>query len=83
MLDCPAASQTSPTRTLSSLISFFPRMVMTLGSVEALIAEVGKFSNVRDVSLRGLSTRRAQVWPGGLSILAELISVRRLGDDTP
>jgi exopolyphosphatase/guanosine-5'-triphosphate,3'-diphosphate pyrophosphatase len=48
---------------------------LTLGAVEALIAEVGKFGNVRDVSMRGLSTRRAQVWPGGLSILAELISV--------
>ena len=37
-----------------------------------------EFKRIADVSMRGLSTRRAQVWPGGLSILAELIAVLEL-----
>ena len=58
---------------------------LTLKALEKLIAEVQKFDNVADVSLRGVSARRAQVWPGGLSILAELfyalqIDILRVSD---
>ncbi len=48
---------------------------LTLAAVEALIERVLEFDSITELSLRGLSERRAQVWPGGLSILAELLSV--------
>ncbi len=48
---------------------------LSLDAVEELIRKVRSFGCIEEVSMRGLSTRRAQVWPGGLSILAELISV--------
>ncbi len=51
---------------------------LTLPIVEELIDELTDFETVADVSLRGLSERRAQVWPGGLSILAELLKVLKL-----
>ena len=51
---------------------------LTLPIVEELIDEVMDFDTVEDLSLRGLSERRAQVWPGGLSILAELFRALKL-----
>ena len=48
---------------------------LTLPVVEQLIAKVLKFDTIDELLLNGLSERRAQVWPGGLSILAELINV--------
>jgi len=51
---------------------------LTLPAVEALIAQVSCFENTADIALEGLSDRRAQVWPGGLSILAELLSALRV-----
>ncbi len=51
---------------------------ITLETIEALIERLLEFDNVADIQLRGLSERRAQVWPGGLSILAELINVLRI-----
>lgn len=41
---------------------------LTLDVVEQLIDKVLEFDFVSDISLPGLSDRRAQVWPGGLSI---------------
>ena len=38
------------------------------------------FENTADMSLKGLSDRRAQVWPGGLSILAELFRTLRIDE---
>jgi len=46
---------------------------LTLAAVEELIARVIEFGSVDAIAMQGLSERRAQVWPGGLSILAELI----------
>ncbi|NNF41030.1 MAG: Ppx/GppA family phosphatase, partial [Woeseiaceae bacterium] len=46
--------------------------------VDRLIEEVQKFATINDLSLSGLSERRAQVWPGGLCILAELLGVLRI-----
>jgi len=46
--------------------------------IEALIDKVLEFENISDLSLSGLSERRAQVWPGGLAILAELLSALRI-----
>jgi exopolyphosphatase/guanosine-5'-triphosphate,3'-diphosphate pyrophosphatase len=51
---------------------------ITLATVEALIDEVLTFNTIDELSIKGLSERRAQVWPGGLSILAELIAVLRI-----
>ena len=53
---------------------------LTLGVVEQLIDKVLEFDSVSEITLRGLSDRRAQVWPGGLSILAELLRVLQIGD---
>jgi len=51
---------------------------ITLPAVDALIDKVAEFDSVSDISLNGLSDRRAQVWPGGLSILAELLNTLRI-----
>ena len=48
---------------------------LTLGHVEGLIDKVLEYESTADLVLNGLSERRAQVWPGGLSILAELLHV--------
>ena len=51
---------------------------LTPAIVEQLIEKVLEFETTSDISLPGLSDRRAQVWPGGLAILAELLSVLRV-----
>jgi exopolyphosphatase/guanosine-5'-triphosphate,3'-diphosphate pyrophosphatase len=51
---------------------------LTLAALEALIEKVIEAGSVDKLRLSGLSERRAQVWPGGLSILAELIGVLRI-----
>ena len=51
---------------------------LTLGAVEELIERLLAFDRIMNIELRGLSERRAQVWPGGLSILAELMQVLRV-----
>ena len=51
---------------------------MTLGTVEALIEMVVGFNSVEELTLPELTQRRAQVWPGGLAILAEMISTLRI-----
>ncbi len=48
---------------------------LTLDVCEQLIGKVLEFDNVDALVLNGLSERRAQVWPGGLSILSELLHV--------
>jgi len=53
---------------------------ITLDTIESLIERVLCFENTADISLKGLSDRRAQVWPGGLSILAELFRTLRIGE---
>jgi len=51
---------------------------LTLDIVESLIDRVLGFDTIAELNMRGLSERRSQVWPGGLAILAELISVLRI-----
>jgi exopolyphosphatase/guanosine-5'-triphosphate,3'-diphosphate pyrophosphatase len=53
---------------------------LTLEVVERLIDKVLEYDSVSDISLGGLSDRRAQVWPGGLSILAELLHVLNISN---
>jgi exopolyphosphatase/guanosine-5'-triphosphate,3'-diphosphate pyrophosphatase len=51
---------------------------LTLPALEELIERVIDAGSVDNLRMPGLSERRAQVWPGGLSILAELIGVLRI-----
>ncbi len=51
---------------------------ITPAIVGKLIDAVLGFDSIEKLSLAGLSERRAQVWPGGLSILAELLNVLRI-----
>ena len=51
---------------------------LTLAHVEQLIERVLEYEHTGKMSLDGLSEARAQVWPGGLSILAELLHVLNL-----
>jgi len=51
---------------------------VTSAVIEKLIDRVLEFDSIAELSLSGLTERRAQVWPGGLSILAELLSVLRI-----
>jgi len=51
---------------------------LTPDVLEQLVERVMQFDSIADLSLPGLSERRAQVWPGGLAILAELLSVLRV-----
>jgi exopolyphosphatase/guanosine-5'-triphosphate,3'-diphosphate pyrophosphatase len=52
---------------------------VTPAVIEQLIDKVLEFDSIEELALPGLSERRAQVWPGGLSILAELLGVLRIG----
>jgi exopolyphosphatase/guanosine-5'-triphosphate,3'-diphosphate pyrophosphatase len=51
---------------------------LTLEALEELIERAIRAGFVDRLKMPGLSERRAQVWPGGLSILAELIGVLRI-----
>ena len=51
---------------------------LTLAALEKLIERVIDAGSVDALKMPGLSERRAQVWPGGLSILAELIGELRI-----
>ena len=46
--------------------------------IEALIERVLEFDRIPDIVLPGLSDRRAQVWPGGLAILIEVLTTLRV-----
>ena len=48
---------------------------LTPAVVEQLIERVLQFDNTARLALPGLQQPRAQVWPGGLAILVELLSV--------
>ncbi|MEJ2603010.1 MAG: Ppx/GppA phosphatase family protein [Gammaproteobacteria bacterium] len=47
---------------------------LTLANVEALIDRMIERGRIERLDLPGLSPRRAQVWAGGLSVLAEIFS---------
>jgi exopolyphosphatase/guanosine-5'-triphosphate,3'-diphosphate pyrophosphatase len=51
---------------------------LTPAAVERLIERVLEFATTGELTLRGLSERRAQVWPGGLAILVEVLGVLRV-----
>ena len=51
---------------------------LTPDAVETLIRRVIELGSIEKLTLPGLSERRAQVWPGGLAILVELLGVLRV-----
>lgn len=51
---------------------------LTLATIESMIDVVMQCASVKELNIKGLSERRAQVWPGGLSILAELFAALRI-----
>lgn len=51
---------------------------LTKDAVEQLIERVAQFDNVANLQLPGLPQPRAQVWPGGLAILVELVDVMQV-----
>lgn len=64
--------------TVAQALGIIDTSDLTLSAVEALIDRMLAFDTVADIRLSELSDRRAQVWPGGLSILAELLSALRV-----
>jgi exopolyphosphatase / guanosine-5'-triphosphate,3'-diphosphate pyrophosphatase len=68
------------TESVATELGFIDAHVLTPGALEQLIARVIEFGSIEHLSLPGLSERRAQVWPGGLAILAELLSVLRVSE---
>ena len=51
---------------------------LTRSAVQQLIERLCEFDLIASVSLPGLPERRAQVWPGGIAILVELLGVLRI-----
>jgi exopolyphosphatase/guanosine-5'-triphosphate,3'-diphosphate pyrophosphatase len=66
------------TETVARELGIIESNDLTTEVVEKLIRRVLHFANVSDLELPGLSERRAQVWPGGLAILVELLEVLRI-----
>ena len=66
------------TETVARELGIIESSDLTPAAVEQLIEQVLKFCHIDELSLPGLAERRAQVWPGGLAILAELLSVLRV-----
>jgi exopolyphosphatase/guanosine-5'-triphosphate,3'-diphosphate pyrophosphatase len=66
------------TENVATTLGFIDSHTLTGDVLERLIAEVLNFESIADLKLSGLADRRAQVWPGGLAILVELISVLRV-----
>jgi len=51
---------------------------LTPDALEELISQVLDFDSIDDLSFGGLAERRAQVWPGGLAILIELMNALKI-----
>jgi exopolyphosphatase/guanosine-5'-triphosphate,3'-diphosphate pyrophosphatase len=68
------------TEQVASELGITDQSGLTPDALEKLIDRVIEFGAIEKLSLPGLSERRAQVWPGGLSILAELLRVLQVND---
>ncbi len=66
------------TERVASELGFTDTHTLSSDVLESLITRVLEFDSIDELVLDGLSERRSQVWPGGLAILAELISVLRI-----
>ncbi|MCB1844451.1 MAG: Ppx/GppA family phosphatase, partial [Halioglobus sp.] len=63
------------TNTVARDIGLVDGTGLTLQAVESLIERIIDLGTVGNLKLPGLSERRAQVWPGGLAILVEVLQV--------
>lgn len=68
------------TEVVANELGIIENHALTLAAVEQLIERVLEFPTIEMLELRGLSERRAQVWPGGLAILAELFVALRVAE---
>ncbi len=66
------------TERVASELGIIDAHSLTPDALDQLIERVLTFEKIEDLSLQGLSERRAQVWPGGLAILTELLRVLRI-----
>ena len=66
------------TARVAGLLGLTDENELTADVLEKVIKRVLEFDTISSLSLPGLSERRAQVWPGGLSILVELLEVLRV-----
>lgn len=66
------------TESVARELGFIESNDLTPKAVEQLIEQVLKFDHVDQINLPGLPERRAQVWPGGLAILAELLRALKI-----
>jgi exopolyphosphatase / guanosine-5'-triphosphate,3'-diphosphate pyrophosphatase len=67
------------TEVVATELGIIDSHVLTPYAVEQLIGRVLEFRSTTELALPGLEERRAQVWPGGLAILVELLGVLRVG----
>ncbi|MDH3351975.1 MAG: Ppx/GppA family phosphatase, partial [Gammaproteobacteria bacterium] len=68
------------TASVANQLGIIDAQTVTPAAIEQLIDRVMRFDTIAELSLPGLSERRAQVWPGGLAILAELLGVLRVSE---
>jgi exopolyphosphatase/guanosine-5'-triphosphate,3'-diphosphate pyrophosphatase len=68
------------TENVATELGIIDAHILTPAALDQLIDKVLEFDNVAELLLPGLSERRAQVWPGGLAILAELLGVLRISE---
>jgi exopolyphosphatase / guanosine-5'-triphosphate,3'-diphosphate pyrophosphatase len=69
---------TSATEAVARELGIIESNELTPEAVEQLIERVLQYQHVDQIVLPGLPDRRAQVWPGGLAILAELLRELRV-----
>lgn len=66
------------TENVGTTLGLIDSHTLTRDVLEQLIEQVLAFELIADLKLNGLAERRAQVWPGGLAILVELIIALRV-----
>ncbi|MDH4126045.1 MAG: Ppx/GppA family phosphatase [Gammaproteobacteria bacterium] len=66
------------TENVATALGLIDSHTLTRDVLEQLIERVLGFDSIENLKLIGLADRRAQVWPGGLAILVELITVLRV-----
>jgi exopolyphosphatase/guanosine-5'-triphosphate,3'-diphosphate pyrophosphatase len=66
------------TENVATELGLIDSHTLTRDVLERLIETVLTFDSIANLKLNGLADRRAQVWPGGLAILVELIIALRV-----
>jgi exopolyphosphatase / guanosine-5'-triphosphate,3'-diphosphate pyrophosphatase len=78
-VECVGTSGTiRATELVASELGLIDAHMLTAEAVEKLILRVLEFDSTAKLILPGLPDRRAEVWPGGLAILVELLRVLRI-----